>query len=232
MKTVNSKTIKATATTLVLAMGLSGCANIKNDGLRTKVEGGITGAAIGAATGAGIGALADRKNRGEGALIGAGVGLLVGLAAGVQYGSHVAAQKQQYANDQAYLDTCIAEIRSVHSLVAKSNAEVRNAIALKQQELNQLVALQQNNAPTHDGFVALNKSINNDINVANDNLKRTDRIIQDHQMAMSTPENANVPKGNWKVELANLQAERAELQASINTLNAIQSKAQMVAQAQ
>jgi len=59
---------------VVLMIGsLSGCANIQDDGTRTKTEGTLVGAGAGAAIGAGIGALIGG---GRGAAVGAGAGLV------------------------------------------------------------------------------------------------------------------------------------------------------------
>ena len=98
-----------------------------------------------------------------------------------------------------------------------------------------MIALQQNNQPTREKFVALRKSVDSSIQVASKNLKQTDALIRDHETALQNPENtADLSnKADWKSELASLKAERTALQASINNLNTIDTKAsQMVAQAQ
>ncbi|MEI8233313.1 MAG: hypothetical protein WCH57_01360 [Verrucomicrobiota bacterium] len=228
---MNTPVLKSTAAALILATSFTGCANIQNDQTRTKTEGTLIGSSIGAVIGGGIAAIATRGDKSailKGAAIGAAAGGLLGHA----YGSKVAARKAEYADNESYLQGCIAELRSERTRVAASNEQTRKTIASQKQELNQLIALQKNNEPTRERFVALNRSVDSSLKVANDNLKRTDALIQDHETAVKNPENSDVAKGSWKSELANLKAERAELQASINSLNAIEtSSKQMLAQA-
>jgi len=74
------KMFRATSVFVAAAM-LGGCTTDPFTGER-KVSKTAIGAVIGGAAGAGIGALADRRNRARGALIGAGVGVLAGGAVG------------------------------------------------------------------------------------------------------------------------------------------------------
>jgi hypothetical protein len=223
--------LKTTAAALFLAINLTGCANIKDDQTRTKTEGTLIGSGLGAVIGGGIAAIAssgDSSAMLKGAAIGAAAGGLLGHA----YGSKVAARKAEYADNETYLQGCIAELRRERSRVAASNAQTNKRIAAQKQELNQLIALQKNNEPTNERFVALNRSVDSSLKVANDNLKRTDALIKDHETAVKNQQNNDVAKGAWKSELANLKDERAELEASINSLNAIESNSkQMLAQA-
>lgn len=230
---MNIPAIKPTAAALLLAVGLSGCANIKDDQTRTKTEGTLLGAGIGAALGTGIAAIVTHGNS-EAMLKGAAIGGALGGLAGHSYGSKVAAKKARYASQEAYLQDCIAELRDERARVAAANTKTRSQIASQKQELNELIALQQNNQPTREKFVSLRKSVDSSIQIASKDLQRTNTLIQDHEAALQDPTNtADLGnKADWKSELAILKAERAQLQASINSLNAIDSKAaQMVAQA-
>jgi len=226
--------MKSTAASLILALGLSGCANIQNDQTRTKTEGTLIGAGIGAALGTGVAAIVTHGNK-TAMLKGAAIGAALGGIAGHAYGSKVAAKKAEYANHEAYLQDCIAELHNERARVAAANTKTRTEIASQKEELNQLIALQKNNEPTREKFVALRKSVGSSLQIASKNLKQTDALINDHETALQNPENtADLSnKASWKGELASLKAERAELQASINSLNAIDNKAsQMVVQAQ
>ena len=70
---------------------LFSCANIQDDGTRTKTEGTLTGAGVGAVMGAIVGALLDGE---RGAVRGAAIGAGVGGVAGYAYGSHVKPESQ------------------------------------------------------------------------------------------------------------------------------------------
>ena len=231
---MNTLATKSTAAALILTMGLSGCANIQNDQTRTKTEGTMLGAGIGTVLGGGIAAIVSHGDK-SAILKGAAIGAALGGLAGHAYGSKVAAKKADYANHEAYLQDCIAELHNERARVAAANTKTRSEIASQKQELTQLIALQQNNQSTREKFVALRKSVDSSIQVASKNLKQTDALIRDHEAALQNPENtADLSnKTDWKAELASLKAERAALQASINSLNTIDTKAsQMVAQAQ
>lgn len=108
---------------LVLAAMLSNCANIQDDGTRTRVEGGLAGGAIGAGLGAIIGHQSGRAW--EGAAVGAAVGGLAGLA----YGNHVASKKARYATEEAWLDDCIASAEKQNARAVAYNRSLENKIA-------------------------------------------------------------------------------------------------------
>lgn len=104
-------------------------------GMKTATS--IQGAALGALAGAAVGALvalAAGKNVAAGAAIGAGAGLVTGLVAGV----YVANQKEKYANDEAYLEACIAEARQYNEAAARSNEDLDTQINLTEQNIDQL----------------------------------------------------------------------------------------------
>jgi len=229
---MDPRTLKHAAFSLVFLVGLSGCANIQNDQIRTRTEGTLTGAGIGAALGTGIAAVATRGDR-DAMLIGAAVGGAIGGLAGHSYGSKVAARKADYANHEAYLQGCIAELQKERRRVAASNAKTQNAIALQKAELNQLIALQRSNQPSQDKFIALNRSIDGSHKVAKKDLDRTNALIQDHVKALQ--DQADYPTAgtkSWRQELASLDAERMALEASIGDLNAMENTTTtMIAQA-
>jgi len=229
-KTIKRSTIRTTAAILTLTMGMNSCANIKDDQTRTKTEGTLLGAGIGAVLGAGSAAIASGGNTSS-ILKGAAIGAIAGGALGHAYGSKVVARKAEYASNEAYLQDCIVELRDERSRVAASNAKTRKTIAAQKQELDQLLALQRNNAPTRQRFVALNRSAGASLKVANENMKRTNVLIQEHESALRG--SSDSATGPWKSELVRLKAERSELQASINSLNAIEARSgQLIAQSQ
>ncbi|TLD68326.1 hypothetical protein FEM03_23270 [Phragmitibacter flavus] len=113
------KTIAAvTALTL-----LSGCANIQDDGTRTRTEGALAGSVLGGIAG---GIIGHQSGRGwEGAAIGAAAGGLTGLA----IGNHVANKKAAYRDEEAWLDACIARATQVNRDAVAYNNRLSNRIA-------------------------------------------------------------------------------------------------------
>ena len=116
--------IKTTAVLAATAM-LAGCANIRNDQTRTRVEGGLGGTL----TGGGIGALIGG---GRGALIGAAVGLIAGLAVG----DSVARKKAKYASQEAWLSACIAEAQSVNAHAVSYHNSLSSRIEQLEGQIN------------------------------------------------------------------------------------------------
>jgi uncharacterized protein YcfJ len=125
---MNSLFIKFTASALCLCM-LTSCANIKDDGTRTRTEGTLGGAALGAGLGALIGAASG--NAGRGALIGLAAGGLAGLA----YGNHVAMKKAQYRSTEAWLDACIAQARRTNQSARAYNSGLSARISKLKNEI-------------------------------------------------------------------------------------------------
>lgn len=125
---MNSLLTKFTASTLCVCV-LAGCTNIKDDGTRTRVEGGLGGAMLGAGLGALIGSASG--NAGRGALI----GLAAGTLAGVAYGNHVANQKANYRSREAWLDACIAQARRANQTARAYNSGLSARISKLSSEI-------------------------------------------------------------------------------------------------
>lgn len=115
--------------------GISGCANIQNDGTRTRTEGTLLGAGAGAGAGAGIGAAIGG---GRGAALGAGIGVLVGALSGFLVGNHIANQKAQYASDEEWLEACINQAQQRNDEAAQYNEHLRKDIAALDKQSTQL----------------------------------------------------------------------------------------------
>jgi hypothetical protein len=130
---------------MVLALALTlvgGCANIQDDGTRTKAEGAGTGAAVGAVLGAVIGQVIGGDT--EATLLGAAIGGAIGGAGGYAYGSHVAGQKEQYAKEEDWLDACISEAKTSNATLVAYNAELSKQIATLRSEAETLQKQEQN----------------------------------------------------------------------------------------
>ncbi len=112
----------AVAAMVCVGMLLGGCANIKDDGTRTRVEGTGTGAAIGAVAGGVLGQIIGGDTKST--VVGAAIGAAVGGAAGYAYGDHVAGQKEKYAKEEDWLDACIVQARQKNQEIVAYNQDL------------------------------------------------------------------------------------------------------------
>lgn len=117
---------------LCVVLAMSGCANIKDDATRTKAEGAGTGAVIGAVAGGLLGQIIGGDTKGT--LVGAAIGAAVGGAGGYAYGNHVANQKAKYAQEEDWLDACIAQARQKNQEIVAYNQDLRQQIDKLKQE--------------------------------------------------------------------------------------------------
>jgi archaellum component FlaC len=117
---------------LCVVLVMSGCANIKDDGTRTRTEGAGTGAVIGAVAGGLLGQLIGGDTKGT--LVGAAIGAAVGGAGGYAYGNHVANQKAKYAQEEDWLDACVAQARQKNQEIVAYNKDLSQQIRTLQQE--------------------------------------------------------------------------------------------------
>ena len=148
--------MKKIATALAVCMisaSLVGCANIQDDGTRTKTEGTLVGAGVGA---------------GVGAAIGAGVGSLGGFFVG----KHVADKKAEYASYEDWLDACITDTANLNEQTREYNAKLGKDIAALDKESKALAAQYKKNAATRDQMRAELKKVqalqkDSDTNIAN-----------------------------------------------------------------
>ena len=117
---------------LCLLLAMSGCANIKDDGTRTRAEGAGTGAVIGAVAGGLLGQIIGGDTKGT--LVGAAIGAAVGGAGGYAYGNHVANQKEKYAQEEDWLDACLVQAREKNAEIVAYNNDLRKQIRTLKQE--------------------------------------------------------------------------------------------------
>jgi uncharacterized protein YcfJ len=121
-----NRKLLATVTLICLLSMVTGCANIQDDGDRTRSEGAGTGAAVGAVTGALLGQIFGGDTRST--VVGAALGGAIGGLGGYAYGNHVANQKEKYASEEDWLEACIAEAQRTNEAVARYNNELRQQI--------------------------------------------------------------------------------------------------------
>ena len=118
-----------------IALLHTGCATLPDRQQTTGQSAGL-GAVFGAVTGAVIG------NQSGDAAQGALIGGLAGAAAGALYGNHVANKKEEFANQEDYLDACLAQAESVRVETAKKNATLLAEIAALDEQVEAYAARQ------------------------------------------------------------------------------------------
>lgn len=117
---------------------VAGCANIKDDSQRTQAEGATAGAAGGAVFGAILGQVIGGDTGAT--LLGAAIGGAVGGIGGYAYGDHIAGQKEQYSNQEDWLDACIAEAQKKNRELEDYNQNIVQQIAQLREETEALQA--------------------------------------------------------------------------------------------
>ena len=210
---------------LVLALALlgGGCANIKDDGTRTKTEGTLVGAGAGAAIGAGIGAIVGG---GRGAAIGAGIGGLLGGITGFFVGKHIADKKSEYASEEDWLNDCVAQAREVNDEAVKYNAKLRTDIASLDAKSKKLAAAYKKNQASAESLkeeqIAVEKrqaEIKETIAGLESEVKSQKTVLADAQ-ENKKDEHAK----SLNQEIAKLEKQIAEMKAYNNKLASISAR--------
>ncbi len=198
----------------------AGCANIQDDGTRTKTEGALVGAAAGAGIGAIIGELTG--SAAIGALIGGGIGALGGLFVG----SHIADSKADYASREDWLDACIADAQETNSKLVAINNELKAEIAALDKKSAELAAAYKRkevNARTmqneHKVLVERQKEVDQLIASLQDEVK-----IQHTVVADAKDGNNNREAGIIEHEITKMEKQIAELREESNKLASLSSR--------
>lgn len=196
-------------------------------GMKTKTA--VQGAVIGTLAGAAIGALAglatgDSRNVVKGALIGAGAGLATGLVAGI----YVANKKEDYANNEAYLDACINEARQYNEIAAKANDDLSTQIRLTEQNIDQLRTRTRNAALRRQQASQNVETLKQAAGTSDKNIAALEGEISAQEKALKETANDKTGRsaalesevGKLRLQLAEMKTKRDRL----NSLNAELSK--------
>ena len=204
-----------TSGALLLSLGLimpaGGCANIQNDGTRTRTEGTLVGVGAGAGVGALLGQIIGQDTKGT--LIGAGIGALLGGLSGFMVGDHVADKKAQYASQEAWLDACIADAHKNNTELAQYNAQLGKEIADLDKKSRTLAAEYKKNKQNKDKLVAEKKAIDEQrkdlgdaIAALETRLQKDRSVANDARASKNTKEAAAMDK-----EIAQLEKQIAQM---------------------
>jgi len=184
-----------------LVFSSSGCTNIQDDGTRTRAEGSLGGALLGAGLGAIIGN--QSGNAGQGALIGAAAGGLAGLA----YGNHVANKKAAYANEEQWLNACIAQARQTNASARAYNTRLATRISELKRQVASGNAQQKQQAKR--AIVQLQRE-------ANSELKKVDAEIRSQNTAINQTNSSR--SASLRNEVSSMQGTRNSLSSNIDRL--------------
>lgn len=209
---------------VALSVGsLSGCANIQNDGTRTKTEGTLFGTGVGAAIGAGIGAIIGG---GRGAAIGAGAGALVGGLVGLGVGTHIADQKAKYASEEEWLDACVQQARETNAKLTAHNSELKKQADSLDKETKRLNAAYAANKADKQQLLAERNKIEGTIKEnaqiiagAEAEITAQQRVLADAKASQKTRESAQL-----ETEIADLKRQKTQLEATNKQLASMSAR--------
>ena len=205
---------------VLLGLGFTGCANIKNDGTRTRTEGTLVGTGLGAGIGAGIGALAGG---GRGALIGVGIGALVGGVSGYFVGDHIAKKKESYASEEEWLEASIDQAHQVNAEAAQYNDKLKKDVADLDKKSAKLQADYKQKKVTRDAMLAESQAVEKRREEVAANIKILESEIanQNSVLADAKANNKTQEAKALDAEIAALQKKLAEMKAYNNKLASI-----------
>ncbi len=206
---------------LVVICGLSlmtGCAGTQTDAGRTKTE----ATAVGAGGGALLGALVGGILGGDAgsALAGAAIGAAVGGVAGYAYGSHVADEKAKYASEEDWLNAAVASARQTNMETQAYNSQLRNDLALLEEETQQLAADYRARKVERDLLLEEKATVQAKLKEANKKLGKAKWELENQQKVMA---NSKGGRGNpqLKREIAQLKKQINELEQHTQSLAAM-----------
>ena len=207
----------------LLGASLAGCANIQDDGTRTKTEGTLVGAGAGALIGAGIGALVGGR---KGALIGAGIGAAAGSAIGFGVGTHIAKKKAEYASEEAWLDACLDQAQKANNEAKAYNQKLAGEIKTIDRQTASLKKQYAEKSASKSQLTAEKKNIDAKLKETRDMIAALDNEIASQtevlQDAKSSGKNDYV--SSLDAEIAALRKQKAQLEESNRQLTAMSGR--------
>jgi len=200
-----------------------GCANIKDDATRTRMEGVFLGAALIGGTGLIIGLLTGNKKT---VLYGALAGMTVGVLIGLAYGNHVVSQKKKFASEEAWLDACTAEAKKVNKDIAAYKNELSRQIDNTKKEIAVLEKKQKNAQLKQAGLKEKKLEVNKMLTSTETKLKLAKKELEAQQIAQFLSDEAKKNKKGDHVrtmnsEMETLKANIVELEKRTETLAAL-----------
>jgi uncharacterized protein YcfJ len=199
-------TMKKMISFLILVVFITGCSSM-SDRSNTIAQGCLVGTGIGAALGAVVGELA-----GDNAAAGAAIGGTFGAVVGCGYGNHVANKKEAYANEEEWLNDCIASTCRINEETIQYNESLKYEIAQLDKEINELVALYNTKQIDKATLEEQRRIVQAKLDEANKKLGRAKDEIRMQQTALASAKNSSPQK------VAKLENEINKLENSVASL--------------
>lgn len=160
---------------LLTTLLITGCANIQDDGTRTRTEGALAGCAAGSLLGTLLGD--NRKS--------AASGCVLGGAAGLAVGQHVANKKQEYAREEDYLRDVLAHAQAHAETLHQLNQQLLADIMRLTAEESQLVQEYQGERARHLAMTQIRNDAEYRLQQIRRALVHTDRELDIQRQVMA-----------------------------------------------
>ncbi len=198
---------------MVLVFTLSaGCAHIQDDTQRTQAE----GAAIGAVGGAILGGLLAVATGNTRHLVGImAAGALLGAGAGYVYGDHVASKKKEYAQQEDWLDACLAEAKKVNQEAAQYNASLEKEVQTLEAETESMLTAYQSKKIEKEQLLTVKQKVDQQLKQAQDRLARVKFELESQQKVAE-----QVEGDQQKARLEQLDQEKQALIKQVEQMEA------------
>jgi len=182
---------------------------------RTAVEGAVIGGALGALVGQLLGGST------EATLIGGAIGASIGTGAGMW----VANKKEDYANDEAYLDACITESKQYNQVAKDSNDNLKKQISIQKKRIKALKSQVAAGTVDKDAIKAELKDLKAKQEAADQIIESLEAQIQAQETAVSQVSDNDVDQvGQLNNEIAICKREVIKLKKQREQLADIMSE--------
>ncbi len=183
---------------------------------RTTAEGAAAGAALGAIIGQLTGV--DTESTIAGALIGAGIGSIGSTA----YGHHVANKKEQYANQEEYLNACIASTMQINEKTRRYNTALKNEIAKLDEDVNRMIVQYNRKKVTRTALIRKKQKVSAKLSQSQRYLNRAkDEVIIQKEVLKRESGKSQAELAKLNIEIKKLERTVSELEVQIQNLTGV-----------
>lgn len=212
---MNSNTLKPLAVCLLAGTLAAGCqtspsqndtgGSATSDSTRTKTEGAVAGALIGGLLGYAIGG--DSKGALIGAAVGGGTGFLVG--------NEIAKRKQQYANEEDFLDSEIASAKEYNETTRAYNTKLKGEIAQLDRDTKLMESRYRAGLASRDEVIREREKVQEEMASAN---KLYDDLKKEYEIKTAILDDQKKGGGGSSPQARALEKEIAQLKKNMDQL--------------
>jgi hypothetical protein len=219
------KRVVALLLVVALSVGsLSGCANIQDDGTRTKTEASMVGVVFAATVATTASVLTGQDAKTTVAIATAAAVIGAGLGWGV--GSHIADQKAKYANDEAWLEACLQQARKANADLKAHNQELKGQVAALDRQTKKLQADYAVNRADRQQLLAERSNIEKTVEKNKQYIVNAEAEITAQQkvLADARANNKNRESALLEAEIAALQRQKTQLEKTNQQLASMSAR--------